>query len=122
MPRILSHRDLVVWQKAMDLVVHVYRLATNFPTNEAYRLTAQITRAAASVPANIAEGHARTSSRDFAHFLSIAKGLMESETFLMLAIRLGYVGEEQSKPAQDLITEVSKMLTVLRNRLKESRQ
>jgi four helix bundle protein len=59
MPKILSHRDLVVWQKAMDLVVLVYRLAAGFPTNEAYRLTAQITRAAASVPANIAEGHSR---------------------------------------------------------------
>jgi four helix bundle protein len=89
MGRIESHRDLQVWQKTMDLTVHIYRLSTHFPPNETYRLVAQITRAAASVPANIAEGHARSTRKDYANFLSIAKGsLMETETFLMLAIRL----------------------------------
>ena len=56
---IRSHRDLVVWRKAMDMVVQVYQLAEDFPSSELYRLTAQVTRAAASVPANIAEGHGR---------------------------------------------------------------
>ena len=85
-----SHRDLVVWHKAMDVAVHVYRLTDRFPRNEMYRLTSQLTRAAASVPANIAEGNGRGSRRDYAHFLSIAKGsLNETETFLFLAIRLG---------------------------------
>jgi len=88
--RIESHRDLIVWQKSMDLVVQVYRLTATFPANEMYRLVAQATRAAASVPANIAEGHARSSRRDFANFLAIAKGsLMETEAFLMIAIALG---------------------------------
>jgi len=72
--RIGSHRDLVVWQKAMDLTVEVYRLARRFPKDETYRLISQLTRAAASVPANIAEGHARSTARDYAHFVSIAKG------------------------------------------------
>ncbi len=77
-----SHRDLKVWRKAMDLAVEIYRLTARFPRSETYRLVAQITRAAASVPANIAEGHARATRRDFANFVAIAKGsLMEAETF-----------------------------------------
>ncbi len=113
-----SHRDLIVWQKAMDMVVQVYQLSQRFPASEAYRLTSQITRAAASVPANIAEGSARGSSRDYAHFLSIAKGsLMETETFLMLAIRLNYLEEATTAPTLALIVEISKMLTALRAKL-----
>jgi four helix bundle protein len=117
--KIGSHRDLTVWQKSMDLVVEVYRLSSRFPREETYRLTAQITRAAASVPANIAEGHARATARDYGHFLSIAKGsLMETETFLMLAVRLGYLDDEAAPPVLALVTEISKMLTSLRSRLR----
>jgi len=102
----------------MDLTVEIYRLSHRFPKDETYRLVSQITRAAASVPANIAEGHARFSTREYAHFLSIAKGsLMETETFLMLAIRLGYLDEEVAAFALGLITQISKMLTRLRTRL-----
>ena len=116
--RIGSHRDLVVWQKAMDLAVEVYRLSQRFPREEIYRLTSQITRAVASVPGNIAEGHARSTARDYANFLSIAKGsLMETETYVMLSVRLGYITPETAAPALQLITEVSKMLTSLRSRL-----
>jgi len=118
MGRIASHRDLQVWQMAMDLVVEVYRLSARFPADERYRLTAQITRAAASVPANIAEGNARSTRRDYASFLSVAKGsLMETETFLLLAIRFGYIPEPAAAPTLLLITRVSKMLTSLRSRL-----
>ncbi|MCJ7502122.1 MAG: four helix bundle protein [Acidobacteriia bacterium] len=74
MGRIESHRDLVVWQKAMDLTVMIYGLAAKLPSSETYRLVTQLTRAAASVPANIAEGHARGSRRDYANFLAVAKG------------------------------------------------
>ena len=113
-----SHRDLVVWQKAMDLAVQVYRLTARFPKNETYRLTSQVTRAAASVPANIAEGNARASRRDYANFLAIAKGsLNETETFLILALRLGYLREHELAPTMFLITEIGKMLTALRARL-----
>lgn len=121
MEKVQSHRDLKVWQKAMDLAVEIYRLAAKFPHSETYRLVGQITRAAASVPANIAEGHARATRRDFANFVAIAKGsLMETETFLMLAVRLNYVAENEASVALSLITENSKMLTALRNRLKEN--
>ena len=120
MAKVESHRDLIVWQKAMDLAALIYRLTKRFPANETYRLVAQATRAAASVPANIAEGHARSSRRDFANFTAIAKGsLMEVETYVMLAVRLGYIREEEAAPALSLITEISKMLTALRTRLME---
>jgi four helix bundle protein len=118
MSRIESHRDLIVWQKAMDLVVEVYRLANLFPKSETYRLVSQLTRAAASVPANIAEGNARGTPKEYAYFLSISKGsLMEAETYLLLAVRLNYVTQEQTAGALGLVTEISKMLTALRSRL-----
>ena len=118
MAKIASHSDLIVWQKAMDMTVEIYRLTGHFPATETYRLTSQITRSAASVPANIAEGHSRGTTRDYAHFLAIAKGsLMETETFLMLAVRLRYLTEIEASSTLSLITEISKMLTVLRNKL-----
>ncbi|HEU4881363.1 MAG TPA: four helix bundle protein [Longimicrobium sp.] len=108
----------MVWQKSMDLAVQVYRLTGRFPKSEMYRLTSQVTRAAASVPANIAEGNARATRRDYAHFLSIAKGsLNETETFLFLALRLGYLREHEAAATLFLITEIGKMLTALRAKL-----
>jgi len=120
MAKVESHRGLIVWQKAMDLAVETYRLTSKFPASENYRLVSQITRAAASVPANIAEGNARATKRDYANFLAIARGsLMETETLLMLAIRLQFVPQEETEHALGLVTEISKMLTVLRSRLNE---
>jgi four helix bundle protein len=120
MTTVQSHRDLIVWQKAMDLAEVVYGLTAKFPHTEIYRLGSQTTRAVASVPANIAEGNARGTKRDYANFLSVAKGsLMETETFLMLAVRLKYITQAEASTAFALVTEVSKMLTSLRNRLKE---
>ena len=120
MTSIRSHRDLIVWQKAMDLAETVYHLAAKFPAIKTYRLCSQLTRAAASGPANIAEGSARRSRRDYANFLSVAKGsLMETETFLMLAVRLKYVSQNETATAFALLTEISKMLTSLRSRLRE---
>jgi four helix bundle protein len=118
MGSVQSHRDLVVWQKAMDLAVEVYRLSACFPQDERFRLVSQIARAVSSVPANIAEGHARGSRKEYANFLAIAKGsLMETETFLTLAVRLNYLTQPQTSSAQQLITEVSKMMTSIRARL-----
>ncbi len=74
MDPVQSHRDLVVWQKSMDLVVEVYRLSAMFPKAEIYRLVSQITRAAISVPANIAEGHARTGRRITPTFCQSPRG------------------------------------------------
>jgi four helix bundle protein len=120
MSKIESHRDLVVWQKAMDLGVLIYKLSAKFPRTETYRLVDQVTRSACSVAANIAEGRGRATKREYSHFLSIAKGsLMETETYVMFAVRLGYTTQIESQGIFDLITEISKMLTVLRLRLSE---
>jgi four helix bundle protein len=115
---IKSHRDLVVWQKAMDLAVEIYRLVKNLPREETYGLVSQMTRAAASVPANIAEGHARGTARDYANFLAIARGsLVELETYLLLAVRIGYLQRPQAQVAEGLAAEACKMLNSLRRKL-----
>jgi four helix bundle protein len=83
MAAITSYRDLQVWQRAMELATAVYQLAKFMPNREEYRLTGQMLRAAASVPANIAEGHMRGTRKDYANFVNIARGsLAELETFL----------------------------------------
>lgn len=115
---IRSHKDLVVWQKSMDLVAEVYALSAKFPASERFRMVDQICRAAVSIPANIAEGHGRGTRKDYNHFISIARGsLAETETFVLLAERLGYGDQVLLCAAKDLIAEVGKMLNALRARL-----
>jgi four helix bundle protein len=117
-PSIQSHRDLIVWQKAMDLAVDVYALIEMFPTIENYRMSSQLARAVVSVAANIAEGRARSTRKDFANFLGIAQGsLAEAETYILLAVRLGYVKEAVASRRLALLHEVGRMLTTLRKRL-----
>ena len=113
-----SYRDLIVWQRSMDVVEDICRLANDFPSYERYGLWSQITPAAASIPANIAEGSRRGSRRDYAQFISIARGsLGEVETFLLIAVRLGYVSDEEATPVLSELTEVSKMIHALRANL-----
>jgi four helix bundle protein len=113
-----SFRDLVVWQRAIDLSVAVYRVTDSFPRSERFGLTNQLRRASASVAANIAEGHARSSRRDYAHFVSIARGsLAETRSFLELASRLGYATPATLADVEERAAEVSKMLVGLRTRL-----
>jgi four helix bundle protein len=122
MPKIESHRDLLVWQKGMDLVEAVYALADGFPREERFGLVQQMTRASVAVPANLAEGHARGTRRDYGHFVSIARGsLMEVETYVMIAQRLGFAPEPRVHAVLERITELGKMLTALRRRLVEPR-
>lgn len=93
---IRSHRDLIVWQKAMDLVVMVYHASKSFPKDEMYGLTSQMRRAAVSVPANIAEGQGRRLTGEFQQFLGQSRGsLLELDTHLELALRLDYITAEQ---------------------------
>ena len=109
--KITSYRDLVVWQKAMDLVELSYRLAKRLPPIENYGLIAQIERSAVSVPANIAEGHGRRHLGDYLHHLSIANGsLMELETHFLITVRLGYLQAKDVEPAAQLAEEVGRML------------
>ena len=120
MAKVESHRDLVVWQKAMSLAKEAYRLAKLLPNTEQYRLTGQLLRAAVSVPANIAEGHARGTRKDYANFISIARGsLAETETLLQLTVDVELLNAESARTALALFTEISKMLTALLNRLRD---
>ena len=113
-----SYRDLIAWQKAMDLVTAIYQVSASFPKDEMYGLTSQLRRAAVSVPSNIAEGQGRHGAAEFRHFLRQASGsLMELETQIMIAERLGYVG---SVAAGDLLcssAELGKILNGLINSL-----
>ena len=109
-----SYRDLIVWQKAMDLVVAVYAVSARFPASERFGLTAQVRRAVVSVPSNIAEGQARDSTKEFLHHLSISKGsLAETETQLMVSIMLGFVVETDMQESWGLCREVGKLLNGL---------
>ena len=108
---IRSYRDLKVWQKSMDLTVRTYEVTKGFPSEERYGLTSQMRRAAASVPANIAEGRERRSTREFLQFLGIARGsLAELETFLTLSERLGLLQSATGNRLLGESAEINRML------------
>ena len=110
----MSHRDLIVWQRALDLVRETYRVTAGFPRREEFGLVSQMRRAAVSVSANIAEGHARGTTRDYLRFLSIANGsLRELETYWDVVLMLKYVGPEQLAKTLELGEETGRMLMSL---------
>ena len=107
-----GYRDLIVWQKAMDLVDEVYSLVKHLPREELYALSDQMRRAAVSIPSNIAEGHGRKARREFLQFLSIATGsVFELETQLSICVRQRYLTEEQVQKALALCEDVGRILT-----------
>jgi four helix bundle protein len=111
---IKSHRDLIVWQKSMDLVVNVYRATESFPKAEVYGLTSQIRRAVASIPANIAEGQGRRLTKEFLYFLANSRGsLWELDTHLESAMRLGFLSPETHEELRSQMDEVGRMLNGL---------
>ena len=115
---IRNYRDLVVWQKSMELAVETYRLSQGLPGVERFGLTAQLRRAAAAIPANLAEGRERRSRGDFRRSVSVARGsLAELETHLELVHRLGYMPNGVPQAFSSLLGEVGRMLTSLLSRL-----
>lgn len=113
-----GYKDLIVWQKSVDLVCLVYEVTKTFPKEEIYGLASQIRRAAVSVPSNIAEGQARRSTAEFRYFLSIARGsLAEVETQLIIADRLHLINPEKKLQIFPLHEEISKMLSTLISKL-----
>jgi four helix bundle protein len=113
---LLHYRELVAWQKGVALVTDVYRLTAGFPKQEIYGLTSQIRRAAASIPANIAEGQGRMSRGEFRQFLGHARGsVFELETHLVIARNLGFASEEETT---QLMAEVHRMGRLLNELLK----
>jgi len=114
--RAKSHTDLIVWQKAVELSVEIYRLTETFPSREIYGITNQMRRAVVSIPSNIAEGRNRGTRKDYAHFLHMAYGsAAELETQMIISKQLGYM--KNSERAEALLQEISKMLHVMIEKL-----
>ena len=112
--------DLIVWQKAMDLTVEIYRLVKFLPREETYALSDQMRRAVVSIPSNIYEGYGRSSTKEFINFLYIARGsLSELKTQLQICHRLKYFSESESEYALNLCTEIHKTLNALISKLKQ---
>ena len=111
MSEVRSHRDLLVWQRAMDVAVSTYELTKRYPRDELFGLTSQSRRAAASVAANIAEGYGRATKQAYVNFLRIARGsLKELETDLALAERVGLAPSQTPRDLLDQTDELGRML------------
>lgn len=114
----MKYSELVVWQKAMDLVTAIYKITSSFHADERFGLTSQVRRAAVSIPSNIAEGQGRKSTGAYINHLSIAYGsLMELETQIQIALRLNFVGAEETSTLLIQTNEIGKMLSGLKNSL-----
>ncbi len=117
----VSYKDLVVWQQAMELVELIYPASARWPQSELYGLVSQVRRAAVSVVSNIAEGQGRNSRGEFLQFLRNAKGsLLETETQILVAVRLKYLKDEEAQRVLDKIERVSRLLYGLMQSLKKS--
>lgn len=109
-----DYKDLIVWQKSMELARLIYRLTSRFPRDEVFGLTNQIRRAVVSILSNIAEGFGRGSDREFVHFLRIAKGSTnEVETQILISEDLQYVSPDDVQAALSLCNEIVRMLGTL---------
>jgi four helix bundle protein len=116
---IRSFKDLIVWQRSMDLAVRIYGITQKLPASEQFGLTSQLRRAAVSIPSNIAEGYGRQSTGYYRQFLSISRGsLMEIETQINICDRLKYVAQSDTENIFKEITEISKMLTSLISKIR----
>ena len=114
--------ELTVWQRSHALVLQIYKLTREFPSEERFNLVSQIRRAALSVPTNIAEGSKRIGRSDYARFLNIAEGsLAETEYLLMVGRDLGYIASNSYVGPQKEIEEISKMLHGLRKAVEGDR-
>ena len=115
----MYYRKTILWQKAMEAARETYRLTPRLPGTENYGMRSQITRAAVSMPANIAEGWTRETVKDKAHFLAIAQGSMaETETLLTLCEDLGWFPQSETQKLRGLLDEVSRILTTMRRKMR----
>jgi four helix bundle protein len=112
MSAIQSYKDLLIWQKGIQIVVLTYKLAKSFPQEELYALTSQIKKASVSIPSNIAEGYGRNTEKSLSHFIDISRGsLFELETQLLIAKELDFIVDfELYEKVNALIHEESKMI------------
>lgn len=115
---IKSYRDLIVWQKSMDMVQLVYRITRTFPDEERFGLISQLRRGAVAVPSNIAEGYGRNSTQDYVRFLKMATGsLYEVQTQLEIAARESFLNEPDKVSISGLLEEIEKMLVSIIKKL-----
>jgi four helix bundle protein len=114
----VGFEKLIVWQKSIDLAVDIYKITVEFPNHEKYGMKSQINRSCVSVPSNIAEGAGRNSPKEFANFISIARGSgNELESLLILASRIGYIDGNKVKEYRLRINEIQRMLSSLRKQI-----
>lgn len=119
--QISSYKDLIVWQKSVELVVKIYQLTNKFPKSELFGLTNQMRRAAISIASNIAEGRCRGTKKDYTQFLRISLGSgAELETQIIISKRLNYITEIDIKESEQLLCEIMKMLNTMISTLKAS--
>ena len=112
--KLSDYKQLLVWQKSMDLTVEIYSLVKYLPKEETYALSDQMRRSVVSIPSNIAEGRGRLYRKEFLQYLSISRGsLYEIETQLGVCERLNYIDKTKTDRAKNLITEIGKMLNAL---------
>jgi four helix bundle protein len=118
MATVRNFRELIVWQRAMELVKDVYHAVAQFPSQERYCLSDQLRRSAVSIPSNIAEGQARQHTAEFRHFLHVELGsLAELETQMIIANDVGYVGPDVLRQAEAKIDEIRRMIFGLLQKL-----
>ncbi len=116
--KITSFKDLIVWQKSMDLCEEIYLVTSGFPRSELYGLVSQIRRCSVSIPSNIAEGKLRSYKAEYIQFLRIAYGSgAELETQLLISLRIGYLNKKNFEKLSSLLVEIMKMLNVLIGKL-----
>ncbi len=120
MSEIKTFRDLIVWQKAIELVILIYRITKTFPEDERFGLVSQIRRASISIPSNIAEGYGRNHTNDYLRFLQIAVGsVYELQTQLIISHNLGYLSKELFKETEEKTREVERILIGLIKKIKQ---
>jgi len=116
--KVRNYQELIVWQKAMDLVEMIYASSKTFPREEIYGLTSQLRRAAVSIPSNIAEGQGRRTTADFVRHLSISYGsLREVETQILIAVRLQYLTTTTGQEILGKAGEIGRLLNGLMSSL-----
>jgi len=121
-----AHKELDVWKESVELATSIYNITGQFPKSEIYGLTAQMRRAAVSVPSNIAEGAARTSRREFVQFLRISGGsLSELDTQLVIASRLGYLSSEDCRALavkmDSIAAKLAGLIASIRTRMEDKK-
>ncbi len=116
-----NYKNLHIWQEGINLARKIYEVTATFPANEKYGIVSQMTRAAVSIPSNIAEGAGRNSNKDFANFLSIAIGsIFELHTQIAICEQIGYINEETTKQLEQQIYTLQQQITTYKQRIEGS--